>query len=668
MNRINQIKGSSDAFPFHNLKHTFLLIFIFFSCQPVVGQIVLPQLISDGLILQRDQQIKIWGWASPNEKISLHFLDLSSSVEADEKGNWSYLLPPQPAGGPFQLALTGKNKVTVNDIWFGDVWICSGQSNMELNMDRVSPLYEKDIQTAEYPLIRHFKVPYQYDFHGPLDVLSGGNWQHTTPQAVRSFGAVAYFFGKALFEKYQVPIGLINTSMGGSPIESWISAEALKPYESAYQEYLKYQNDSLITHIQKADQLLASAWHEKLRWLDEGLQNGQTPWYAENVDTHNWNQMNVPGYWAQEPIGPVNGSVWFRKEIILPDDFDGSEATLWLGRIVDADETYLNGQKVGQVTYQYPPRRYKIKDGILRPGKNTIAIRVVNQVGTGGFVLDKAYQLMLKNDTLNLSGSWHFKVGATMDPLPGQTFVRWKPVGLFNGMISPLLQTSIKGVIWYQGESNTHNPQEYGRLLPTLINDWRDRWILQSDFPFLIVQLTSFLEADSIPSSSQWALLRESQYNALKIPNTAMAVTIDLGEWNDIHPLRKQEVGERLALAARHLAYDEMNLIYSGPVFRSYSQSENQLILEFDHIGSGLTTAGKSLTGFSVAGSDKIFKWANATIINNKVHVWHPDLDHPIFVRYAWADNPENANLYNKEGLPAVPFRTDQLSPLKRKP
>jgi sialate O-acetylesterase len=320
---------------------------------------------------------------------------------------------------------------------------------------------------------------------------------------------------------------------------------------------------------------------------------------------------------------------------------------------------YLNGKFVGTTSYQYPPRRYDVPEGILKEGKNTIVVRIINSSGQGGFVENKFYGLDFGNQTVDLQGEWRYKLGVKMEPLAGETFIRWKPMGLYNAMLAPLLKYSIKGVIWYQGEANTGRAMEYRNLFATLINDWRSKWN-QGDFPFLYVQLPNFMKSYEQPTESNWAMLRESQLKTLALPNTGMAVAIDIGEWNDIHPLNKKDVGNRLALAAQKWAYGDDKIEYSGPVYKSMRIEGNKIILSFTHTGSGLMIKGDKLNAFAIAGEDNQFVWANAEIKENEIIVYNDKITHPVAVRYAWADNPENANLYNQEKLPASPFRTNE--------
>lgn len=639
-------------------KFTFLILLILLPCS-TFGQLRLPKLVSDGMILQRNDEVTIWGWDEPGQSITVNFLDDTYQTFTNDLGKWKINLEPYSTGGPYEMTIHGSESITIRDILIGDVWVASGQSNMELWMGRVSPVYPKVIANSENPMIRQFLVPDEYDFKQERADLSDGSWQKANPQTVLNFSAVAYFFAKKLYGEYEVPIGIINASLGGSPAEAWISEKTLqKKFPHYYEEAVRFKNDALIDSIQQADQERSRDWHERSLKSDRGYQSEKN-WREPDFDTSDWATMQIPGYWADTKLGDINGVVWFSRTFEIPSDFANREADLNMGRIVDADSVFVNGTFVGSTGYQYPPRWYTIPEGVLKSGENIITARVINQQGRGGFVLDKPYEITIDDHKIDLKGEWKYKLGAEMPPLQSQTFVRWKPAGLFNAMISPLLNYSIKGVIWYQGESNTDRPVEYEDLFSTMIKDWREHWN-EDDFPFLFVQLANFMESKSEPSESEWARLRESQLNALDVPNTAMAVTIDIGEWNDIHPLNKKDVGERLALAARNLVYGEKNLVYSGPEFKSMTVEGNRATLRFDHIGSGLTTDDGNLPQhFAIAGLDSTFVWANAKIKGNTIVIWSDEVENPIAVRYAWANNPEGANLYNEEGLPASPFRTD---------
>jgi sialate O-acetylesterase len=637
-----------------------------FSCyllllpQTVFCDVRLPALISDGMMLQREADVKIWGWANEGEKVKVNFNGKTYHTSTGPDGKWGVVLSELKPGGPFSMKIEADNHITLRDIMIGDVWICSGQSNMELSMDRVKYRYPDVIANSDNPAIRQFIVPDAYDFKQPQGDLESGHWVSVNPESILNFTAVGFFFAKELYENYSVPIGLINTSLGGSPAQAWLSEEALREFPEYLKTAMKFRDDAYVQKIIEKDNAVSEEWYNRIQQIDAGLKKGETPWFDKAYNASEWATMDVPGYWADHELGPVNGVVWFKKEIDVPASMTGNPAKLWLGRIVDADTTYVNGEVVGTVSYKYPPRIYDIPSNLLKAGLNNITIRIISNSDRGGFFPDKPYKLSTKEQTIDLKGPWQYRLGAVMEPLPGKTFIQWKPLGLYNAMIAPLLNYKIKGVIWYQGESNTVRPYEYHKLFSALIADWRAKWN-QGDFPFLYVQLANFMEAQDIPCESDWAELREAQLRTLSVPNTAMAVTIDIGEWNDIHPLNKEDVGKRLALAAKKLAYGDEEVVYSGPIYKSMKKDGNKVILSFTNTGSGLITkGGDELKHFAIAGTDREFVWAKAKIEGRKVIVWNDDIPTPVAVRYGWADNPEGANLYNKEGLPASPFRAGE--------
>jgi len=635
---------------------TVLLVLFFFQSVNLICQIRLPRLISDGVILQRNTEIKIWGWASPNEKVVLAFKEKTYKTQADQYGNWKIMLPAQNAGGPYEMTFEASNEIKLQDVLFGDVWICSGQSNMELPMERVKEKYGEVIKNSKNSNIRQFLVADRYDFKKEQDDLESGNWIAANPESVLNFSAIAYFFAKEIYEKNHVPIGLINTALGGSPVEAWMSEDALKKFPSAYEEAQKFKNDELIKQIETSDKKRSDDWYKELNDKDKGISENSLNWSQSNIDESDWNIMEIPGFWANQSIGNVNGAVWFRKEIEAPKSMVGKPAKLYMGRIVDQDFVYVNGELIGTTGYQYPPRRYELKPTVLKEGKNTISIRVINNSGSGGFVLDKPYYLAVGNDTIDLKGKWKYKLGAVMEPSQAPTFIRWKPEGLYNAMIAPLINFKIKGVLWYQGESNTSNPSEYAKTFPALINDWRQKWN-QGNFPFLFVQLPNFMEAYPEPRESNWAALRQAQLETLSLPNTGMAVAIDLGEWNDIHPLNKEAVGNRLALLARKIAYGENNIYASSPIPSNSKFKKNKVIISFENVGSGLMIKnGTELKSFAISNDGVHFVWAKAKIIGNKVKIWNENIVNPTVVRYAWDNNPSDANLFTNEGLPSTPF------------
>jgi sialate O-acetylesterase len=524
--------------------------------------------------------------------------------------------------------------------------------------------YAKDIAEANYPQIRHFWIPTLTSLQGPQDDLPTGYWKPAVGDEVRPFSAVAYFFARKIYEKYHVPIGLINSSVGGTPIEAWTSEEGLKEFPLLQATIQKNKDTAYVNGLNRSA-FAGNGNRMPPQQRDKGL-TGPLPWYDPNYvpPAGGWHTMNIPGYWEDQGIRDLNGVVWYRKEIELPASMDGKPARVFLGRIVDADVLYINGRQVGNTTYQYPQRRYTIPAGLLKKGKNLFVIKVTNNSGKGGFVPGKPYCIFAGSDTVDLKGYWQYKVGEVFEPRGGGggfgINAQNEPSALYNAMIAPLTNYTVKGFLWYQGEANTGRAAEYSKLQPAQIADWRNKW-KQGDLPFLYVQLPGFMDMNYLPSESQWAALRESQLKSLSVPNTGMAVAIDLGEWNDIHPDNKKDVGDRLALIAEKLAYGEKDIVYSGPVFQSATTDGNKIVISFTNTGSGLVTNdGEELNQFSIAGADKKFVWAKAKIEGDKVVVWNDGVANPMYVRYAWADNPDGANLFNKEGLPASPFRTDK--------
>lgn len=632
----------------------FILLLLFTGAAK--GQVRLPALVSDGMVLQRDTPVTIWGWATPGEKVTVTFIGDAFATAADKDGKWQVTLPPQPAGGPFEMQIAASNHITLENILFGEVWLCSGQSNMQYPFSRLTDKYAAEIATSSNSRIRQFLVPFQYGFNGPFEDYPSGAWEEAGPETLLRFSAVAYFFAKSLYATYDVPIGIINAAIGGSPAESWMGRDALEAFPEYLAEADKYADDTFVRELQNNEQKAIRAWYRNLDKADPGLR--LTPdWKDPQLDHSDWKTMQVPGYWADQGEEEMDGSVWFRKTVEIPAANTGKKAWIQMGRIVDADSVFINGQFVGTTSYQYPQRKYAIPDKVLKPGKNVIVVRVINNSGKGGFVPDKPYRILTENEQLDLRGKWHYKVGCRMFPTPGQTFVHWKPTGLYNGMIAPSNPYRIKGVAWYQGESNESRPKEYRELLTALIRNWRaERG--QGAFPFLVAQIPNYLEPREATTESNWAELRNAQLMVCKsVENTGLSVNIDLGEWNDIHPQNKKDVGERLARSARWLAYGENQVVPTGPIFAAAKVEGKKATLSFHNTGEGLMAKdGKRLQHFYIAGTDGPYVRAKAKIKGDQVIVWNNRVKHPVSVRYGWADNPEGANLYNKEGLPASPF------------
>lgn len=630
----------------------FVCLWLFWPVQPGTAKVALPALVSDGMVLQRDREIPLWGSADPGEAIEIRFLGETRSVTADAEGNWSVKLSPAGAGGPYTLQV---NDVEIKNILVGDVWLCSGQSNMELPVSRVMEMFREEVETYSNPMIRHLKVPLSYDFHGPRQEIAPAEWKELTPGNALAFSAVAYFFARELHEATGIPIGLINASVGGSPAEAWISEEGLKPFPAYLNERDIWRDDQLVEGVRQLDRARRDSWNQILYQQDKGLNEGEK-WFSRKRDDSQWETVDLfDTTWGSDGVNPVNGVHWLRKAVTIPSHLAGNPALLRLGCIVDADSVFVNGTFVGTTAYQYPPRNYPIPAGLLEEGENNITARLISYSGYPGFVKEKPYEIRFDTEKISLEGAWKYKQGTRMPALPGETFFQYKPTGLYNAMIAPLLPVNFKGVLWYQGESNTGRHNEYRGLMEALIGDWRARWE-EPALPFLIAQLSNFMQDPPYPSESHWAELRNAQRELVNsTPHTGLAVTIDIGEWNDIHPLNKKEAGRRLSLQARRIAYKDNEVIADGPIFRSMHAEGSRLILSFEERSNDLLPV-QELKGFAIAGADGKFEWAQAAVKGNQVEVWSKTIAEPTRVRYAWRNNPEEANLKNRRGLPASPF------------
>ncbi len=600
-----------------------------------VGKVRLPKLISDCMVLQRDVDLKLWGWADAGTKVTVRFNGNYFETETDANGDWQVVLPPQKAGGPYLLEV---NEMVIRDVLVGDVWLCSGQSNQETPIHRLTEMFP-EINVSNNHMIRHYKVPTQDSKEYLQEEIAGNaQWHSGVASEVMNWTALAYFYAVEAYEKTGVPQGMLVSSLGGSAIESWIGQE----------------------HLKEFPQLLLDK--EALNGFEQAKKDkGEGKWNQWDWDDSDWKTMQMPGTWRENGLN-VRGTVWMRKDFEIPESMEGRHAKLSMGTLVHNDAVFVNGVYVGSTGYEYPPRRYQIPAGVLRIGKNTIAVRLNAPAGNGEFVKDKPYKIIGDAAEIDLKGSWKYKVGLDMNEVTpyAERLKNRNNVGsgLYNGMIYPIRNYQVRGTIWYQGESNAGNTSRYAELVSSLIINWRELWNMP-EMPFLLMQLPNFMQKHDKPTDSGWARIREAQLQAFKtIPNTALAVTYDVGEWNDIHPLNKKDMAKRLFLGARKVVYGE-KLVYAGPVYKDMKVEGNKIIITFTETGRGLMAKGGILKHFAIAGEDRQFVWADAVIRGNKVIVSSKDVKQPVAVRYAWSDNPKDANLCNKEGLLASPFRTD---------
>jgi len=619
------------------------------------GAIELPLVFSDGVVLQRDQPMRVWGWSHPGARVVVRFDGRQAETKAAADGRWLTVLPAHSPGGPFELSVTdGDDTHVVHDVLVGDVYIASGQSNMEFELSKARDV-QVEIAHADDNAIRQFKVPNAWAIE-PSDRLPGGRWIAATPATAGNFSAVAWFFARDIRKDQKVPIGIINSSWGGSRIEPWMNARTAGVEASEIQARIQREDANEEAKIAVTRTRLS-------RWpgvLTSGAGN-EARYSSATLDESDWVDIAVPAYWESVGYYGMDGIAWYRTSFRLSADEAAHGITLGLAMIDDSDRTWVNGTLVGATEQAWNgARAYRIAPQVLHAGNNTLAIRVDDLGASGGIHGDASllYIQSAKGPRRTLTGAWKFRPEAvTLAPAQDKNQI---DTLLYNKMIHPLLPLAVRGVLWYQGESNATDTLawRYREQFASLITQWRGDF-QQPALPFLWVQLANWISGGDTSAGSPWAMLRESQSTALALPATAQAVTIDVGNPADIHPTDKQTVGHRLALAARHVVYGE-TLIYQGPTFRSMQADGNRLRLHFDAGGSPLSTRnGQPLAGFAIAGADRRFHVATARIDGDAVVVENDGVVAPVAVRYGWSDNPADANLINQAGLPASPFRTD---------
>ena len=624
----------------------------------------LPGLFTDHMVLQQKMNIPVWGIADSGRTVRVDLGKQKRTTTAARDGHWRVDFSPLPAGGPYTMRIMGADTITLNDVMVGEVWLCSGQSNMAMPVGGWGQVlnYRQEIAAAKYPQIRLFTVPNTMSF-APIPGLVDSSWQVCSPASVPEFSAAAYFFGRDLYHRLKVPIGLINASWGGTAAEAWTSAASLKDYPPFDELVESLGQAKLNPELVFADyRRRLELWKNDITQLDSGYRGTPLTWNNPDYVDSDWKMMNIPGDREGGDFSWFDGAIWFRKEITLPQGWADSDLVLNLGPIDDEDVTWFNGTKIGSMAQWDQPRRYTIPKALLRNGRNIITVRVLDTGSGGGFwgQRDQVCLLHGSHDSLSLAGSWKFREAMSFDDMPLKPVAPDDPnypTVLYNGMISRLIPYAIRGVTWYQGEGNASRADQYRGLFPKLITDWRSHWG-QGDFPFLFVQLANYSNVTPQPDEACWAELREAQSGTLSVKNTGMAVAIDLGEAGNIHPKNKQEVGKRLALLARNLVYKE-RVPAQSPAYESMVVDGDRIRVLFNNTSRGLVAKGKyALQGFAIAGEDRRFHWAEAVIEDRKVIVRSPTVPHPVAVRYAWATNPV-CNLYNGAGLPASPFRTD---------
>lgn len=641
----------------------FIFFMLFFFIQEGHAQITLPKVFGDSMVLQRGIKIPVWGSASPGQHIIAALGKFRATAIADHAGQWKLHFPILKAGGPyaFSISETGKpnTEIKLKGILIGDVWLASGQSNMEWSVQQ-SQDAASEIANADFSQIRFLQVAHDKKITPQSDILNE-KWKVCNPSNVPQFSAVAYYFARKIHKDQHVPIGIIQSTWGGTPIESWTSREQL--LTSPITKANIAANDTLSEQSFVNDSLnLTRFWD--IVYHPQNNTDKTIP--ATRYDDSGWPTVEIPRLIKDFGIGPYEGMIWLRKKVILPESFFGKDLTLHLGHPEMNYSMYFNGEEICKTIWNSNPKQsYIIPAKLIRKGENTVSLRIAMLWGGGGLnppaeginITDGAVKV-------SLAGKWRYQ--KDLEPgLPKIKNYHYYPSLLFNAMINPIIPFGIKGFLWYQGEANEAEAYNYRKLFPMLIDDWRKRW-KQGDLPFLYVQLANFKKRKPVPSESEWAELREAQTLTLSQANTGMACIIDIGEADNIHPINKQEVGRRLALNANKLVYKQ-NVTASGPLYKSYRKEKNRIYISFANASAGLRTKdAKEITGFSIAGNDQQFYWAKATIKGKYVVVYADQVRDPQAVRYAWADNPE-CNLINFEGLPAIPFRTDNWKGITQK-
>ncbi len=618
----------------------------------------LSPVFGDNMVLQRDRPNTFWGWSEPGREVRVEIAGVTATAVAGADGRWQVAIRPPPAGGPYSVRIDGPRHVELHEVLVGDVWLCGGQSNMELGIGRARNGAD-EIKAADHPEIRLFKVPSQVSYSTAPVVP--GTWKICSPATVAEggnggFSAVAYFFARRMQAELHVPIGLIQDAIGGTPAECWMNPDTLrgmKPFDAALAEIERLRQQggpeygNFVMH-----------WYDE---YDVGLKG--TTWAAPGFDDGGWKPVQIPGGFRELGVPDTPAVAWFRREITLPEPLPAGQARLYLGVVEKMDTAYINGRWVGASSWVENPRVYPIGADVLRPGRNAVALRVFKVLPNGGLESPAdTLRLVLGDGTvIPLAGAW--KGALSVDsrpphPMPlGFENYPTMPSVLYRGMIAPLAPLAIRGALWYQGEANAERAFQYRTLLPALIADWR-RAFGQDDLPFYIVSLPAFMHRRAEPGDDTWAELREAQALTVRsVPHTGLAVTIDTGDPDNIHPIDKQVVGERLALCALRGAFGR-NVCSEGPTFASVERLPGALRIHFGHVDGGLVARGGKPAEFAIAGADRKWHWADARLDGDTVVVSSPQVPEPAAARYAWQGNPE-ATLFNGAGLPAVPFRTD---------
>lgn len=650
------------------MKKIIIAVWAVLAVSVVEAKVRVPRFFASGMVLQREVKVPVWGWADKGETVKLVLYkdgqplkQVKSQVTQD--GKWKVELPKMKAGGPYEIKIESykgnqeteiTDKVVLSDVLVGDVFLCSGQSNMELQVSRCMDLYRDEVSVYHNDQIRYLKLPHQYNYVRPQENVMVKPWTAVNPKSAPDIGALCYFFAKYMQEHEGIPVGIINSSVGGTKVEAWMGQENLSRFDDYKNEFsaLKYHQENWPDSVNRAEIAAGQAWERQMISQDTVVNK----WRSAGYDYASWQSVDVfkPYTWDTGRKRPSPGSYWFRQLVELPAAEAGKSGLIRVGAMADADSVFVNGRFVGYTSYQYPPRIYKIPEGVLREGKNEVMVHLMAQNGSPSFVSGKLYQIEVDGKIYPMSNQWAYAVGSMMPRKPGSTYFVDTPSALYNAMIAPFKDFAFRGMVWYQGESNVGKPQTYQAYLEAMIEEWRQQF--GREMPLVIVQLAGFQQRHDQPVETNQAALREAQrLAALSIPDAGLVTALDLGEWNDIHPQNKKELGRRVALQMRKLSYGEKRLVSSGPQVDKVRLKGDHIEISFDH-KTGKLNPSSSLKSIAVAGSDGKYVWADARTDGDYVIVVKiPEGLKPVSVRYAWDDFPE-CTIYNVEGLPASSF------------
>lgn len=619
-------------------------------------QLTIPSFISDGLILQRKKELKIWGWDIPLTDITITFNKETYYNQSDSDGYFEVEIGSHSAGGPYEMTIQGSETISIKDIYIGEVWLAGGQSNMELTVERVYDSFRDEIDASEFPYIRQFQVPDLYDFNKPHENMSEGLWISAEHETIQNFSAVAYFFAKKLYQQIKVPIGIYHTAKGGTRIEAWMSEPTLRDFEIFNDEIDAVKDTSKIDDRMTNDALRIDDWYKTLKESDIGLSTNK-PWYSKDLALDEWDDLTLPAMFEQTELNNFIGAIWFRNKFYLnEDEYEDNNLELWLGTLVDSDDTYVNGVHVGRTDHRYPPRKYKLNKNHLNIGKNEITVRLEVSSSNGGFIPEKFYGLKGSNFSIPLQKEWKYKVGYKLeDPLEPEVFFQYKPVGFYNGVLYPLRNIQLKGIIFYQGESNTGEPEIYSQLFKRMIKDWRELW--GAETPFYFVQLANYLDPVAPTEDRMWADLRNQQMVVNEeVPNTGIVSAIDVGVSNELHPPDKKTLGERLANWALTKQYGR-NIHYDHPQAIKAILATETIQIKIQSLVGDLVIEKGLTPDLEIISDNGEILHVEVGVHENTLIIKKPTDVKITSIQYAWKNNPKGLLVDDATKFPLLPFK-----------